>query len=298
MTSSAETPNPDKVRVDTLIGMKAAGRRIAALTAYDFLSAQILDRAGIDLILVGDSLGNVILGHSTTVPVTMSDIIHHARAVSRGVSRALTVADMPFLSYQAGANRALRNAGRLLKKGGVEAVKLEGAGPVLPVIERMVHSGIPVLGHLGYTPQSAHRFGNNIVQAKTAARARELLDDAIALESAGAFGVVLECVPAEVARLVTERLPIPTIGIGAGPFCDGQILVLHDFAGLTAKPPRFVKRYASLADEMTRAADAYRREVSEGAFPAAEHCYKIAPEELRKLIEEETAAGNRDRANH
>jgi 3-methyl-2-oxobutanoate hydroxymethyltransferase len=297
MASSGETPSPHKVRVDTLIGMKAAGRRIAALTAYDFLTAQILDRAGIDLILVGDSLGNVILGHSTTVPVTMSDIIHHARAVSRGVTRALTVADMPFLSYQAGANRALRNAGRLLRTG-AEAVKLEGAGPVLPVIERMVLAGIPVLGHLGYTPQAAHRFGGQVVQGKTAARARELLDDAIALESAGAFGVVLECVPAEVARLITDRVSIPTISIGAGPFCDGQILVLHDMLGLTAKAPRFVKRYASLADEMARAVDAYRGEVSEGAFPAAEHCYKIPPEELQKLIEEEMAARSPRRANH
>jgi 3-methyl-2-oxobutanoate hydroxymethyltransferase len=275
-----------------LAKIKQSGGRIAALTAYDFLTAKLLDRAGIDMILVGDSLASVVLGYPTTLPVTMDEMLHHARAVARGVTRALTVADMPFLSYQAGLDDAVRNAGRFLKEGGVEAVKVEGAGPVLAVVERLVEVGIPVLGHLGYTPQSVHRFGSNIVQAKTAARASELLNDAIALEGAGAFAVVLECVPAEVARLVTERLTVPTIGIGAGPFCDGQILVLHDALGLTPRSPRLAKRYLELGGMVADAAASYIREVREGAFPAAEHCYEMPEDELRALAEE---SGERER---
>ena len=275
-----------------LAKIKQSGGRIAALTAYDFLTAKLLDRAGIDMILVGDSLASVVLGYPTTLPVTMDEMLHHARAVARGVTRALTVADMPFLSYQAGLDDAVRNAGRFLKEGGVEAVKVEGAGPVLAVVERLVEVGIPVLGHLGYTPQSVHRFGSNIVQAKTAARASELLNDAIALEGAGAFAVVLECVPAEVARLVTERLTVPTIGIGAGPFCDGQILVLHDALGLTPRSPRLAKRYLELGGMVADAAASYIREVREGAFPAAEHCYEMPEDESRALAEE---SGERER---
>ena len=270
-----------------LAKIKQSGGRIAALTAYDFRTAQLLDQAGIDMILVGDSLANVVLGYPTTLPVTMDEMLHHAKAVARGVARALTVADMPFLSYQAGMDDAVRNAGRFLKEGGVEAVKVEGAGPVLAVVERLVEVGIPVLGHLGYTPQSVHRFGSNIVQAKTAARAGELLNDAIALEGAGAFGVVLECVPAEVARLITQRLTVPTIGIGAGPFCDGQILVLHDALGLTPWSPRLAKRYLELGGMIADAAASYIREVREGAFPAAEHCYEMPEDELRALAVDE-----------
>jgi len=286
VTSQAEPEQPGKVRVNHLAKIKQCGGRIAALTAYDFLTAQLLDRAGIDMILVGDSLANVVLGYPTTLPVTMDEMLHHTKAVARGVARALTVADMPFLSYQTGLDDAVRNAGRFLKEGGVEAVKLEGAGPVLAVVERLVELGIPVLGHLGYTPQSVHRFGSNIVQAKTAARAGELLNDAIALEGAGAFAVVLECVPAEVARLITERLTVPTIGIGAGPFCDGQILVLHDALGLTPWSPRLAKRYLELGGMIADAARSYIREVREGAFPAAEHCYEMPEEELRALADE------------
>jgi 3-methyl-2-oxobutanoate hydroxymethyltransferase len=286
VTSQAEPEQPGKVRVNHLAKIKQCGGRIAALTAYDFLTAQLLDRAGIDMILVGDSLANVVLGYPTTLPVTMEEMLHHAKAVARGVARALTVADMPFLSYQTGLDDAVRNAGRFLKEGGVESVKLEGAGPVLAVVERLVELGIPVLGHLGYTPQSVHRFGSNIVQAKTAARAGELLNDAIALEGAGAFAVVLECVPAEVARLITERLTVPTIGIGAGPFCDGQILVLHDALGLTPWSPRLAKRYLELGGMIADAARSYIREVREGAFPAAEHCYEMPEEELRALADE------------
>jgi len=273
--------------VNHLAKIRQSGGRITALTAYDFLTAQLLDRAGIDLLLVGDSLANVVLGHQTTLPVTLDEMLHHARAVARGAARALTVADMPFLSYQTGLDDAVRNAGRFLKEGGVEGVKLEGAGPILAVVERLVETGIPVLGHLGYTPQSVHRFGSNIVQAKTAAQAAELLQDAIALEGAGAFAVVLECIPAEVARSITERLTVPTIGIGAGPFCDGQILVLHDMLGLTPSSPRFVRRYAELGDAISAAAAAYIREVREGAFPAAEHCYQMPDDELRTMVFDE-----------
>jgi 3-methyl-2-oxobutanoate hydroxymethyltransferase len=283
----AESEQPGKVRVNHLAKIKQSGGRIAALTAYDFLTAQLLDRAGIDMILVGDSLANVVLGYPTTLPVTMDEMLHHAKAVARGVTRALTVADMPFLSYQTGVDDAVRNAGRLLKEGGVEAVKVEGAGPTLAVVERLVEVGIPVLGHLGYTPQSVHRFGSNVVQGKTAAQAGELLNDAIALEGAGAFAVVLECVPAEVARLITERLTVPTIGIGAGPFCDGQILVLHDALGLTAWSPRFAKRYTEMGGMISEAAASYIREVREGAFPAAEHCYEMPEDELRALALDE-----------
>ncbi|MGA2272516.1 MAG: 3-methyl-2-oxobutanoate hydroxymethyltransferase [Bryobacteraceae bacterium] len=295
MPSQSEPEQPGKVRVNHLAKIKQSGGRIAALTAYDFLTAQLLDRAGIDLILVGDSLANVVLGYPTTLPVTMDEMLHHTKAVARGVERALTVADMPFLSYQAGLDDAVRNAGRFLKEGGVEAVKVEGAGPVLAVVQRLVELGIPVLGHLGYTPQSVHRFGSNIVQAKTAVRAGELLNDAIALEGAGAFAVVLECVPAEVARLITQRLTVPTIGIGAGPFCDGQILVLHDALGLTPWSPRLAKRYLELGGMISEAAASYIREVREGAFPAAEHCYEMPEDELRALAVDDESGDRKGR---
>jgi 3-methyl-2-oxobutanoate hydroxymethyltransferase len=285
----SENNRPQKVRTNHLRAFKKAGRKIAALTAYDFLTAQLLDQAGIDMILVGDSLANVVLGYPNTLPVTMEEMLHHSKAVARGVSRALTVGDLPFLSYQTGMDDALRNAGRFLKEGAMEAVKLEGAGPVLGIIERLVQAGIPVLGHLGYTPQAVHRFGSEIVQGKTPAKAGELLDDAVALEGAGAFGVVLECVPAEVARMITERLTVPTIGIGAGPFCDGQILVLHDMLGLTSRSPRFVKRYASLDGIVAGAAEAYIREVRQGEFPAPEHCYRMPEDELQSLAAERDA---------
>jgi 3-methyl-2-oxobutanoate hydroxymethyltransferase len=292
-TGGIESKRGEKVRINHLRAFKEAGRKIAALTAYDFATARLVDEAGIDMILVGDSLANVVLGYPTTLPVTMDEMLHHARAVARGVCRALTVGDLPFLSYQTGKDDAVRNAGRFLKEAGVEAVKLEGAGPVLAVVERLVETGIPVLGHIGYTPQAVHRFGSNVVQAKTAAKAGELLDDAAALEGAGVFGVVLECVPAEVARMITERLTVPTIGIGAGPFCDGQILVLHDMLGLTPRVPRFAKRYARLGGMIARAVSSYVREVQQGEFPAAEHCYEMSSDESLALAALRDSGGGR-----
>jgi 3-methyl-2-oxobutanoate hydroxymethyltransferase len=294
-TGKAEHKRAEKVRINHLRAFKQAGRKIAALTAYDFATARLLDEAGIDMILVGDSLANVVLGYPTTLPVTMDEMLHHAKAVARGVCRAMTVGDLPFLSYQTGKDDAVRNAGRFLKEAGVEAVKLEGAGAVLAVVERLVEAGIPVLGHIGYTPQAVHRFGSNIVQGKTAARAGELLNDAAALEGAGVFGVVLECVPAEAARMITERLTVPTIGIGAGPFCDGQILVLHDMLGLTPWSPRFAKRYAPLGRIIARAAASYIREVRQGEFPAAEHCYEMSDDELQALAAQRDGGGRRIR---
>ncbi|HEY1455520.1 MAG TPA: 3-methyl-2-oxobutanoate hydroxymethyltransferase, partial [Candidatus Dormibacteraeota bacterium] len=249
-------------------------RRFAVLTAYDFLSARILDEAGIPILLVGDSLGNVVLGYPTTLPVTMDDILHHAKAVARGSRQALLVGDMPFMSYQVSVEQALANAGRLLQEGGMHAVKLEGGGPVVEVTRRLTEIGIPVMGHLGLTPQSVHRMGGFKVQGKSQAQAARILADAKELEQAGAFSVVLEGVPSELAARVTTALHVPTIGIGAGPGTDGQVLVFHDMLGLTSgKAPRFVKRYANLAEEIGRAAAEYAREVGEGSFPGPEHGY-------------------------
>lgn len=282
-----------KVRVNHLKEIKRSGGKIAALTAYDFVTARLLDQAGIDIILVGDSVANVVLGYATTLPVTVEEMLHHAKAVARGVKRAMTVADMPFLSYQTGSPDAVRNAGRFLKESGVEAVKLEGAGPILETIQTIVRVGIPVMGHLGFTPQSVHRFGSQVVQGKTRGQAEALLEDALALEAAGVFAIVLECVPGPVARVITDRLAIPTIGIGAGPYCDGQILVFHDLVGLTPGGFRFVKRYAVLADTILQAVGSYVRDVREGSFPAAEHSFSMPAEEMEdfagRLLEQEEA---------
>ncbi|HKV88958.1 MAG TPA: 3-methyl-2-oxobutanoate hydroxymethyltransferase [Candidatus Dormibacteraeota bacterium] len=249
-------------------------RRFAVLTAYDFLSARILDEAGIPVLLVGDSLGNVVLGYPTTLPVTMDDMVHHARAVSRGSRQALLVGDLPFMSYQVSVEQALGNAGRLMQEGGMHSVKLEGGGPVIEITRRLTEVGIPVMGHLGLTPQSVHGMGGFKVQGKSQAQAARILADAKALEQAGAFSLVLEGVPSELAGRITQALRIPTIGIGAGPGTDGQVLVFHDIFGLTSgKAPKFVKRYANLAEEISRAATAYADEVRSGQFPGPEHEY-------------------------
>ena len=253
---------------------KDEGRHFAMLTAYDFLSARILDEAGIPILLVGDSLGMVMLGHPTTLPVTMDDMLVHAKAVSRGARQALLVGDMPFMSYQASVEEAIRNAGRFVQEGGMHAVKLEGGGQVVDITRRLTEIGIPVMGHLGLTPQSVHAMGGFKVQGKTDKQAARIVADAKALEEAGAFSVVLEGMPTKVAAQVTHALRIPTIGIGAGPACDGQVLVFHDMLGLTTgKAPKFVKRYANLADEISRAATAYMEDVRTGKFPGPEHEY-------------------------
>ena len=250
-------------------------RRFAVITAYDFLSARILDEAGIPVLLVGDSLGMVMLGHPTTLPVTMGDMLHHAKAVARGSRQALLVGDMPFMSYQASADQAVANAGRFVQEAGMHAVKLEGGGErIAGITRRLTESGVPVMGHLGLTPQSVHAMGGFKVQGKTRAQADRILADALALEDAGAFSLVLEGVPSELARQVTSALHIPTIGIGAGPGTDAQVLVFHDMMGITTgKTPKFVKRYANLAEEVARAAEQYARDVASGTFPAPEHEY-------------------------
>jgi len=253
---------------------KDEGRHFAMLTAYDFLSARILDEAGIPILLVGDSLGMVMLGYPTTLPVTLDDMLHHAKAVSRGARQALLVGDMPFMSYHESAEQAIASAGRFVQEAGMHAVKLEGGGRVVEITRRLTEVGIPVMGHLGLTPQFVHQMGGFKVQGKTEAEAARILADARELEQAGAFSVVLEGVPSKLGAEVTHSLRIPTIGIGAGPTTDGQVLVFHDMLGLTTgKAPKFVKRYANLADEITRAATEYAEDVRTGKFPGPEHEY-------------------------
>jgi 3-methyl-2-oxobutanoate hydroxymethyltransferase len=262
---------------------KAEGRRFAMLTAYDFTTARLADEAGIPILLVGDSLGMVVLGHPTTVPVTVDNVVHHARAVARGARDALLVGDLPFLSYQASVERAVLAAARLMQEGGMHAVKLEGAGPALEVVARLTEVGVPVMAHLGLTPQSVHAIDGFRVRGRTSEAAERILRDARALEEAGAFSLVLEAVPAEVGRTVTEALRIPTIGIGAGPDCDGQVLVVHDMLGLTTgRAPRFVKRYANLGEQAVEAMRAFAAEVGDGSFPGPEHTY--AGESARETV--------------
>ncbi len=256
------------MKAPDLVRMKRGGEKIAMLTAYDFTMARLLDRAGVDVLLVGDSLGMVVLGYDNTVPVTLDAVVHHAAAVSRGASRALVVADMPFLSCHAGVPEAVRAAGRLLQEGGAQAVKIEGGHPVLEVTQRLVDAGVPVMGHLGLTPQSVHQIGGFLKQARNRREADDLLESARALEAAGAFAVVLESIPVDVAAEVTATLDIPTIGIGAGPHCDGQVLVTHDILGLYDEfVPSFVKQFAKLGQQVTKAAADYVSEVRGGDFP-------------------------------
>jgi 3-methyl-2-oxobutanoate hydroxymethyltransferase len=259
----------------TLQQKKARGERFTMLTAYDFPTAQLLDAAGVDGLLVGDSLAMVVLGHETTLSVTMDEMLHHARAVSRGARRALLVGDMPFMSYQADAAEAVRNAGRFLKEGGMDAVKLEGGREMAATVRAIVRAGVPVVGHVGLQPQSVRRLGGFLAQGRTAESALGILEDALSLEDAGCFAVVIESVPERVARAITERLRIPTIGIGSGGGTDGQVLVLHDMLGLTGAAPRFVRCYAELGAEITRAASAFRRDVEDGSFPETGHAFPI-----------------------
>jgi 3-methyl-2-oxobutanoate hydroxymethyltransferase len=258
-----------RIRVPDFKEKKRRGEKIVAITAYDFPMAQIMDRAGVDILLVGDSLGMVVLGHATTLPVTLDAMVHHTAAVSRGASRALVVADMPFLTGQLCVAETVRNAGRLMSEGGAAAVKIEGGEPVTENVRRLVEIGIPVMGHLGLLPQSVHQAGGYRKQARQQEAADKLIDDARILEEAGAFAIVLESIPDEVAHSVTASLSIPTIGIGAGPGCDGQVLVSYDMLGLSqGTVPPFVKRYADLDAVISQAVTEYAADVREGRFPA------------------------------
>jgi len=275
---SRMTGMPRKLRVTDLAAMKQRGERIVMLTAYDATMSRLFDQAGIDLLLVGDSLGQVILGLDTTIPVTLDAVLHHTKAVTRGVSRALVVADLPFMTYQISADQAMQNAARLFQEGGAAAVKLEGGRAVADTVRRLTAAGLPVMGHVGLTPQHVHRLGGMRQQARGEEAARELMLDALALEEAGAFAVVLEAVPDAVAAAVTSRLHIPTIGIGAGPRCDGQVLVSYDMLGLfDAFVPPFVKQYARLADDILSAAKDYAAEVRQGIYPQAHESRREGP---------------------
>jgi 3-methyl-2-oxobutanoate hydroxymethyltransferase len=272
-----------------LAEMKARGERIVMVTAYDYPSGRLADAAGMDVVLVGDSAAMTVLGHDSTVPASMEDMIFLARAAARGAERPLVVADMPFGSFQISDEDAVRNGVRFVKEAGVDAVKVEGAGPTLSRVLALVGAGIPVMGHIGLTPQSATMLGGFRAQGRTAAKARELLEDALALEQAGCFSIVLECVPAAVAERITASLRIPTIGIGSGAACDGQVLVFHDLLGLyEGRSPRFVKRYADLATTIRQALERYGAEVRAGAFPEEAHTYAMPADELLRF-EAETA---------
>lgn len=273
-----------KNTVVTFKEAKKKGEKLTMLTAYDYSTAKLIDESGVNSILVGDSLGNVVLGYEDTISVTMEDMIHHGAAVSRGVQNALLVIDMPFMSYQTSVYDAVVNAGRLMKEGRADAVKLEGGAEVCPQIKAITAAGIPVMGHLGLTPQSINAFGGFKVQGKSEAAAKKLLADAKAVEEAGAFSVVLECVPAKLAELISKELEIPTIGIGAGNVCDGQVLVYQDMLGMFSDfTPKFVKRFANVGEVMKEAFQAYCKEVQDGTFPAKEHEYSIADDVLEKL---------------
>jgi 3-methyl-2-oxobutanoate hydroxymethyltransferase len=277
MKTPPQTPQPKRPRVvttRTVMTMKASGEKIAMLTAYDFLTARLLDEVGIDIILVGDSLGNVVQGHETTLPVTVDDMIYHAKAVKRAVKNALIVVDMPFMSYQNSLDEAVRNCGRVMKEVGVGAVKLEGGAYIAEIVRHLVQIGIPVMGHLGLTPQAINKFGTYEVRATERVEADELVRDAKVLAEAGVFAIVLEKIPAALARRVTRAVSVPTIGIGAGAGCDGQVLVIYDMLGLTEEfRPRFVRRYGELADDLRRSFRAYIDDVRSGSFPTKSESY-------------------------
>jgi 3-methyl-2-oxobutanoate hydroxymethyltransferase len=279
-----ETMERKKVTIGDLMAKKESGKRISMMTAYDCPGANMVDQAGIDTILVGDSLGMVVLGYTSTVPVTMDEMIHHTKAVMRGTTWAFVIGDMPFMSYQAGMEDAVRNAGRFIKEGGCDAVKLEGGSEVAPVVKAIVTAGIPVCAHIGLTPQTATQLGGFRVQGKDAESARNLITSAKDLEAAGAFMVVMECIPDVLAARITNELAIPTIGIGAGRDCDGQVLVYHDTVGLFERfTPKFVKQYIKLGPMIIDALKEYKREVEEGVFPGDEHIFTMSKEEAKKV---------------
>ncbi len=276
-----------KVSILDLKSKKEKGEPITMLTAYDYPTGLLLDQAGIDVVLVGDSLAMVVLGHENTVAVTMDEMLHHCKAVARGARNPLLVGDMPFMSYQVDVKEAIRNAGRFLKQGGMDVVKLEGGRDMASTVAAIVDAGIPVMGHIGLTPQTISKLGGYRVQGKDVATARALIDDALALEQAGAFSLILEAIPGPVSKLISGRVNIPTIGIGAGPDCDGQVLVTHDLIGLFDRfVPKFVKQYANVFATIADALESYRDEVVAGAFPGPEHGYDMSKEALRALLEE------------
>ncbi|SKA68777.1 3-methyl-2-oxobutanoate hydroxymethyltransferase [Succinivibrio dextrinosolvens DSM 3072] len=273
-----------KITVSTFAKRKAEKERISMLTCYDYTTAKIVNSSNVDAVLVGDSLGNVMLGYEDTLSVTMEDMITFGHAVARGCKDKLVVIDMPFMSYQVSVEQAVTNAGRLLKEGRGNAVKLEGGKKVAEHIRAITNAGIPVMAHIGMTPQSVNAFGGNKVQGKSELAAKMLIEDALAVQEAGAFSVVLECVPAKLAKIVTEKLSIPTIGIGAGPDCDGQILVYQDMLGMYKDfSPKFVKHFGNVGDQILEAFNKYDSEVKTAAFPSEEHCFKIDEEVLEKL---------------
>ncbi len=266
--------------------MKQKGEKITMVTAYDHPTAQLVDEAGVETILVGDSLGMVVLGYEDTLSVTIEDMIHHSKAVVRGSERAFVIVDMPFLTYQVTVEDALRNAGRIIQSTGAQGVKLEGGGEVVEAVSAITRAGIPVVGHLGLTPQSAGQLGGFKVQGKDPRVAREMIEDALALEDAGMFMLVLECVPRQLAALITSRLSVPVIGIGAGKECDGQVLVFHDVMGIyTGKRPKFVKQYAQARDEMEKGIKEYISEVRSGLFPEEKHTFSMNEEDLSRAME-------------
>jgi len=265
-----------KLTIQDIISMKKNGERISMLTAYDASFAGLIDAAGIDMVLVGDSLGMVLLGYNSTIPVTMEEMLHHCRAAGRGVKRAVLVGDMPFMSYQVSQNEAITNAGRFLKEAGCDAVKLEGGTEMCYTVKAIVKAGIPLMGHIGLTPQTASQLGGYRVQGRDADSARRLLQSARDLEAAGVFAIVLECIPAQLSEAITRMVSIPTIGIGAGKHCDGQVLVTHDMVGMFEKfNPSFVKQFAKLAPQIKDAVADYNKEVKNGSFPAEEHSFNM-----------------------
>ncbi len=274
MSTQNKDTRPEKVTTQTVVDMKRSGEKISMLTAYDYTMAGIVDAAGVDVILVGDSASNVMAGFDTTVPMTLDHMIYHTSCVVRGVERALVIADLPFMSYQVTTKEALISAGRMMKEAGAHAVKLEGGESITSTIKRIVDAGIPVMGHLGLTPQSIYKFGTYKVRAKDEAEANQLLKDAKKLEEAGVFSIVLEKIPTSLAKQVTESVSVPTIGIGAGSYCDGQVLVIHDMLGLNKDfSPRFLRRYADLHTSMSDAVGEYIKDVKTGDFPNEDEQY-------------------------
>ena len=281
--------NQNRITIPSILERKKTRRKITALTCYDYTLARLLDELDIDLVLVGDSLGMVFLGYDTTLPVTMDEMIHHTRAVRRGITRALLVGDMPFMSYHVSNEETIRNAGRFIQEGGAEAVKMEGGNRILDRVRAVIHAGISVMGHIGLTPQSVHQFGGYRVQGKNAYDSRQIKRDAVRLQKAGVFSIVLEGIPAELAAEITAEVNVPTIGIGAGAECDGQILVTQDMLGMNQDlSPKFVKRYAELGQSIQSAAADYAREVRDGAFPDLDHSYTLKREPLRKVSDNDS----------